>query len=107
MKGDCVYRMYDKNKQLLYVGKTDNFRNRVNAHKRGSKWFNDVKHVTLDFDFIDREAVTEAEQAAIFNEQPRYNKQSKSSPYPFSIEKHIKTKDEIKNITLKKKGEYQ
>lgn len=67
-----VYRYYDENEQLLYVGITGDNYKRQSAHRRGSSWFKDAVNATFEH-FDTREEALEAETIAIRTENPMYN----------------------------------
>lgn len=68
----ALYRFFDSEGQLLYVGLTMNPGARWKVHSREKSWWTDVRTVTLEW-FPDREAVEVAERAAIATEGPLYN----------------------------------
>src|SRR6516165_2240870 len=67
-----LYRHFDGNGQLLYVGISLSTVSRLSQHRHGSDWFAEIRNVTIE-DFPTREAAVAAEQAAIAAEKPRYN----------------------------------
>lgn len=67
----CVYRAYDEDGDLLYVGISMNLDGRLAKH-RGSIWWPEVDEITVKW-FDGREAAKSAERRAIAEEQPRYN----------------------------------
>lgn len=69
----ALYRYFDSDNQLLYVGISSNFYNRTNAHLAQSKWVQEAALVTIEW-FESREKVEQAEKIAIQNERPMYNK---------------------------------
>lgn len=68
----ALYRFYDHAGVLLYIGITANVGSRFKQHGREKPWWADVHSITLEH-YDSREAVLEAERAAIVAEQPRYN----------------------------------
>ena len=74
-----VYRMYNIDGSLLYVGVTNNFGARFGDHWRTKPWIADVKHLTLQ-PFASRSSAEEAERQAILNEKPLHNVLGKSNP---------------------------
>ena len=70
--GYCVYRFYDRNDVLLYVGCTAGFKPRRAAHK-AKKWYSDVTRVEIKRFKTHREAL-DAERKAIWEEYPHYNR---------------------------------
>jgi predicted GIY-YIG superfamily endonuclease len=79
MLGYAMYRYFDADGALLYVGSTDDLVARRRAHQKRSVWW----------PLVDREAVERfdemveaqsAEVAAIRTEHPRYNKRHRALP---------------------------
>lgn len=68
----ALYRFYDGDDRLLYVGiAVEPFR-RMAQHRHGKGWWSDVARVELER-FDTRAQAAEAERLAIANEQPLYN----------------------------------
>lgn len=68
-----LYRHYDVNNQLLYVGISVSYLDRFENHKNTSEWaFESVRMDTQWFD--SREEALAAEQYAIKNEHPKFNR---------------------------------
>ena len=72
MSSQNLYRHFDANGVLLYVGISINAVNRLSQHKDVSSWFNDISSVTIE-KFNTREEVLEAEKIAIRKENPIHN----------------------------------
>lgn len=72
MAQHCLYRFFDSDGDLLYVGITMNPAARWPKHSSGKHWWTEVETITLET-FASREAVLAAEREAIKTEQPRYN----------------------------------
>jgi transcriptional regulator with XRE-family HTH domain len=68
----ALYRFYDIDDQLLYVGITDNIPARWEGHARNKRWWSDVVRKVVEW-HDDREAAALAEIAAIVAERPLYN----------------------------------
>tara|TARA_R100000951_G_scaffold98990_2_gene89164 strand:- start:1287 stop:1805 length:519 start_codon:yes stop_codon:yes gene_type:complete len=73
----ALYRQYDRDNKLLYVGISLDYARRVKDHYKGSAWFLDVTHIDLEW-FDTREDALAAEEKAIKNEKPECNKQHNS-----------------------------
>lgn len=77
MSGPCtsltVYRLFDGDGKLLYVGCTIHPTNRLPQH-RGKPWFTRVASCTFEH-FDSHEDAQRAEKHAIDTESPRFNKQ--------------------------------
>lgn len=67
-----LYRIYDGQGELLYVGKTDNPRPRITTGHRAKDWWPEIAHIALEA-FDDAEQLGAAERSAIQEEQPRHN----------------------------------
>jgi predicted GIY-YIG superfamily endonuclease len=70
-KPSCVYRLYDAEGALLYVGMTVNPLGRIPAHKR-KPWGDQIDHHAVEW-FENRVAAKEAERSAIRHENPIHN----------------------------------
>jgi predicted GIY-YIG superfamily endonuclease len=68
----AVYRLYDADDRLLYVGMTSDSERRMQAHASGKVWWNQVAHQVIEWHPGKADALT-AEAAAIRTEFPRYN----------------------------------
>lgn len=68
----ALYRFYSPSGQLLYVGITVDPGNRWKAHAKSKPWWHDVANVTVTM-YPSREAVLDAERAAILAEHPQHN----------------------------------
>lgn len=69
-----VYRHFDKDGVLLYVGYSVQVLGRLAAHRR-SPWAKDIAKITIESYETEEEAL-EAERQAIRAEDPRHNKSS-------------------------------
>lgn len=67
-----LYRFFDEDESLLYVGLSINAYNRFKAHRHQSYWFKDATTVKFEF-YPDLETVRRAETTAIRTERPRHN----------------------------------
>lgn len=56
-----LYRHYDKNDNLLYVGISNNHLRRITEHEKHSHWYNDIVKITIE-KFITLEKVMLAEK---------------------------------------------
>lgn len=72
MAHNILYRMYDADDRLLYVGMTINPHLRLKQHRVQQSWWGDVNSITLTH-FDTRAALADAERLAIVNERPRWN----------------------------------
>lgn len=69
---ECLYRFFDENGTLLYVGITKDWPNRLKAHYKAD-FYSAVQTMTLER-YPDRESVAAAEIKAIEQENPIYNR---------------------------------
>lgn len=69
----ALYRFWDKNNTLLYIGISNNFLGRITQHTSTAEWFPQASYVTLEH-FDSRLEVEQAEKNAIKSELPLYNK---------------------------------
>ena len=67
-----LYRHYDENGDLLYVGVSLNAVARLLGHRDSSHWFSKIKHVRIQT-FKNRENALLAETKAIAKEKPKFN----------------------------------
>lgn len=67
-----LYRHYDDEGNLLYVGISVSFLARTQQHKENSGWFSEIKSITIE-KHESREEAIEAERKAIQEESPLYN----------------------------------
>lgn len=68
-----VYRLYNANDQLLYVGIAKRFGSRWEQHANAQSWWGQVDHQTVRW-CASREDALLAEKRAINEEMPVYNK---------------------------------
>lgn len=68
-----LYRFWDEQDRLLYVGISVNFTARLNQHYKNSPFFRQASYVTLEH-YPDRASVEAAELKAIESEGAIYNK---------------------------------
>lgn len=69
-----LYRYFNSDDRLLYVGITGDNTKRQSQHKRNSFWFGEIAKATFQH-FDNRGEAAQAEVTAIQNEQPLYNTQ--------------------------------
>lgn len=67
-----VYRFFDGNGVLLYVGITVNPSRRICQHKTRAVWFDEVSVITIQ-KIGDIDLCRKAEKHAIKKEHPKYN----------------------------------
>jgi len=67
-----LYRHFDKDGSLLYIGVSLSAVKRLGQHKAKAHWYEFISRVEIE-SFETREYVLEAERIAIITEKPRYN----------------------------------
>lgn len=67
-----LYRHFDKEGTLLYVGESLSFSKRTKDHERGSDWFGDITNITIE-KFDSKKSALKAEVQAIKKENPKFN----------------------------------
>lgn len=77
-KPQALYRFYDADGELLYIGITSNPGARWKRHAGDKPWWTEVASTTIEH-FGTREDVEVAERSAIRAERPKYNRQHNSS----------------------------
>lgn len=68
----CLYRHFDKNEKLLYVGVSLSFLQRTAHHKTRTYWWSSIDKITIE-KFKTRKASIDAETLAIEIEKPKFN----------------------------------
>lgn len=68
----CLYRFYNGQQDLLYVGISGNVSKRCDQHRLRSEWWNDTEFLTVEW-FDTRMQAFNAETAAIKVERPLHN----------------------------------
>ena len=69
----ALYRHFDSDGRLLYVGISLNPASRQSNHSQNAEWYSDISEIKLEW-FETRYAAATAEIAAIENENPKHNK---------------------------------
>lgn len=69
----ALYRLYDTDGQLLYVGITNNVKKRWRAHEKDKAWWSEVTHKTIEW-FETRKSAERVEKVEIEEEEPLYNR---------------------------------
>ena len=67
-----LYRHFDKEGTLLYVGVSLSAVKRLGEHKQNARWFDLISRIEME-PFETRKEVLEAERIAILTENPKYN----------------------------------
>lgn len=77
--GPVVYRVYDKDDRLIYIGSTQDIEERVRFHWYASWWMGIARRFDLE-DHPNPDAAHEAETRAIVQESPAFNVNSSGRP---------------------------
>ena len=72
LRGVAVYRFFDVEGDLLYVGVAQSITQRWADHAASKPWFGDVHHMTVVW-YSDLATAEAIEREAIPDERPRYN----------------------------------
>ena len=67
-----LYRYFDKNRTLLYIGMTNNFDQREASHRRYAKWWKSAGTKTIK-KYRNQKCAEQAEIDAIAKESPMFN----------------------------------
>ena len=71
-KTSVLYRMFNRDSSLLYVGISMSFGKRLRQHKKEKDWYQEITHITLQH-FPTRDDAAVAETKAIKSEKPIHN----------------------------------
>jgi hypothetical protein len=88
MEHNILYRYFDENDRLLYVGITKNQFSRLQAHAISARWFGLIHKATFRH-YTSREDVKRAELKAIATENPLFNIQGISENHPGADRKSL------------------
>ena len=75
----ALYRWFNADHELLYVGISQTLFNRVKDHAKGSDWVHQASYMTVSW-YETRHEVETAELGAIRNEGPLYNITGNNNP---------------------------
>lgn len=85
MTKTALYRHYDADGKLLYVGISCDLSRRTKEHSKASDWFDAVEDTKVQY-LSTREHAEDAEKVAIYHEKPLHNKSNRrpdlSRPLP-------------------------
>lgn len=90
-----LYRFFNAQHELLYVGITNNPFNRFSGHASDKNWFNELAYATFTH-YPNRLEVDNAETRAIVTEKPKYNK-AKNPDFESSADHYRKIKGSLLN----------
>ena len=71
-KNNFLYRHFNKEGQLLYVGISLSAINRLTQHQKKASWFEEIVTMTME-PFLSKDDSLAAEKRAIKEEKPKYN----------------------------------
>lgn len=89
-----LYRHFDKDNRLLYVGESISTMGRLAQHRSGSGWYDEITNVTIE-KFPTKSAAKEAESIAIRSENPLYNKAGRQPGTSEKATWKVPTKEKI------------
>ncbi len=89
-----LYRHFDKNGALLYVGISLSAVARLSQHRSRSNWFDSIARVEIEA-FPTREAALKAERRAITEESPAFNVAGKKARRDFESALSISETDQV------------
>ncbi len=87
----ALYRMYDSDDELLYVGISCNPGSRIAQHAEFKEWYEDVAIIRIAW-LSTRRAALKEEAKAIVNEDPKYNIIHSTSDENFGPKRDVFTK---------------
>lgn len=96
-----LYRHFDANRRLLYVGVSLSTLERLRRHKRSSHWFAEVVYITIER-FETRELALAAEKAAVKAERPRFNLMLTGSRITMPVGPQIPLAEKLKRMRAEK-----
>ena len=67
-----LYRMFDSDDNLIYIGLTNNPPGRFKQHSQDKSWWDSVKYIAVE-QFSSRDELIAAERTAIETERPIHN----------------------------------
>lgn len=95
-----LYRFFDENEVLLYVGISKNFGQRIKEHEKANRhWFQFQKRYELEF--IDSREAIEIERRTIQIEKPLFNKTHSQTPAKIAseyLQKRLPQIADVENI---------
>lgn len=99
-----LYRHFDKEGVLLYVGISLHAVYRLSQHRNGACWFSEIARVEVE-NFESRAAAEIAEIRAIKEEKPKYNGKHNNSRQTLDRKSYIKRVQNRKKYNKRTKSE--
>lgn len=96
-----LYRHYDKDDNLLYVGISLSPTYRLSQHKKNSHWFNEIARIDIET-YSSREEALQNERKAINEENPKHNVMKPVYKSELSLEINENYIEDSKNDLLKR-----
>lgn len=75
-----LYRLFDADGELLYIGISYSAISRFAQHKARQPWIGDVCRIEIETHEVGRDEILEIERAAIISERPKHNKTHIAKP---------------------------
>lgn len=82
--GSLVYRLYDRQGRLLYVGSSDELGRRLTRHATNALWWRNSERITWER-WGSRSDALWAESRAIWNERPMHNVVGANTDEPIAL----------------------
>jgi excinuclease UvrABC nuclease subunit len=92
-----VYRLYDANGALLYVGRTKDIVSRIRAHRQATPWWAEVDAMKTDV-FPTPEEAASAEREQVRSLSPLYNKHF--NPGNRNTQRKVKVEDDASRLRI-------
>lgn len=81
----ALYRHFDADGRLLYVGLTSSLDRRGREHRASADWWHQVKTTRAEM-CLSKEHARDLERVAIRHEKPLYNKSNSKAPTPHNLQ---------------------
>ena len=93
----ALYRHYNAEGKLLYVGISLNHLARLTQHRSSAHWYEDIVQVTIEW-FATRDEAENAEQMAIIGENPLHNEKRPDADKNAHFIQRLKQEDLLKDL---------
>lgn len=93
----ALYRHYNAEGKLLYVGISLNHLARLTQHRSSAHWYEEIVQVTIEW-FATRDEAENAEQVAIIGENPLHNEKRPDADKNAHFIQRLKQEDLLKDL---------
>lgn len=93
----ALYRHYNAEGKLLYVGISLNHLARLTQHRSSAHWYEDIVQVTIEW-FTTRDEAENAELVAIIAENPLHNEKRPDAEKNYQYIQRLKQEDLLKDL---------